>query len=136
MGLLTAAGLRDAIGVEIGLMDINGLEALVAEAYRTGSPDRASVIRTEAGALGEATTARENAVLGGAWLVAYKLGADPSDLDRAIGHLQRAYVEAPSASRAVNLASSLLELNDLPNSGPTRRDWFGTKQRFPCCATR
>jgi hypothetical protein len=99
-------------------MDIDGLEALVAEAYRGGRLDRANDIRAEANAFGEAATAREHAVLGGAWLVAYKLAADPSDLERAIGHLRKAHAEAPSASRAVNLASSMLELNDLPASGP------------------
>ena len=56
--------------------------------------------------------ARVHAVAAGAWLVAYKLAFDRSDLDLATIGFRTAYESSPTPCRASNLASCLLELTD------------------------
>ena len=95
-------------------MDADELEALTAEAYRAAVASAAQGLREAAAVFTPASgNARDNAVLGGAWLVVYKLGQQATDLYRALSCLDEAHQISPTAPRASNLASALLEAVDL-----------------------
>ncbi|MGV9766767.1 CHAT domain-containing protein [Micromonospora tulbaghiae] len=95
-------------------MDADDLEKLTAQAYEEADLSGVDNLRHAAASFTpDPDSPRQLAVLGGAWLVAYKLSQRPEDLLAAFLTLQEAHELQPSPARAANLAAALLEATDL-----------------------
>lgn len=108
--------------IALAVTELERLQNLTAEANRTGNAALVPELRRLGRRTATLDTADAPSIRGGAFLLAFKLGFDQVDLDRAIDELAAACDGHADAIARGNLAAALLERSDLSGSADDYRD--------------